>query len=639
MKLLRRGLLILTVVALVVPAPVVGAQEVEPGLDEELTEEVLALPESDLSVAEVDEGSNFQVPEVMDEVIVDEVEDAPQAVSSLVLDSDNLELIEPKKDNEGTEDNEDDDPDSSVAIAGGVVITELQTRGSAGATSELVEVFNASHQDIDITGWCIQRASSKGSYTNMSCVEPSDGLAQTRVIWRARSYLLLISGALKDTASSGLKYDLTFSAGMSDDGGRIRVVDSNKNVIDMIGWGNAGESKIAPAPKITSSLPLKSLQRIVVDGEYQNLENNSLDFHLDIASTEFSSGAISELTDYCINIPGIQLVVPGDLWRLKNGNCVDIQSINLCSSFRLNEVAANSNKQFIELKNIDNNDASLAGCVLMTNRSTSSIHALPEVLVRPGGLFVVDISDTDLKLTKSTSGTVYLLASDGETEVDEVYYEDLSSETSWALIGDEWQQTYGVSPGQDNYYLEYPSCQEGYFRNNTTGRCNKIVELAVLADCGEGRERNPLTGRCRNIPALAILAPCREGQYRSEETNRCRSIASVVSSLKPCADDQFRNPATNRCKKIAADSDVLKECAEGFERNPATNRCRKVLNATAPTVPFAPEKIEQVAGGTLGWWAFGGLSLIAIGYAVWQWRFEIGRLIRRLAGVFSSAGK
>ncbi|MDO4713027.1 MAG: hypothetical protein Q4B05_03965 [Candidatus Saccharibacteria bacterium] len=161
-----------------------------------------------------------------------------------------------------------------------------------------------------------------------------------------------------------------------------------------------------------------------------------------------------------------------------------------------------------------------------------------------------------------------------------------------------------------------------------------------LAPCPAGQYRHPETKRCRKIVAAKTPAPCREGYYRSEITGRCRSIAAAAAkTLKPCADGYFRNPATGRCKKIAADSEVLKECPEGFERNPVTNRCRKIKAASMPLAEFAPEQVQQVAGAAWGWWVFGGVGLLAAGYGVWQWRWELGRLLRRMGAVFTSGRK
>ena len=161
-----------------------------------------------------------------------------------------------------------------------------------------------------------------------------------------------------------------------------------------------------------------------------------------------------------------------------------------------------------------------------------------------------------------------------------------------------------------------------------------------LVPCKDGQYRSEETNRCRNIvQAGSNLKPCKEGQYRSEETNRCRSIASAAASvLKPCADDQFRNPETNRCKKIAS-ADELADCGEGRERNPTTNRCRNVLASTVPTAGFSPEKVQQVAGATWGWWVFGGVSVLALGYAGWQWRWELKQLAVRSRSFFTRSGK
>ncbi len=533
------------------------------------------------------------------------------------------------------------DSTNQVAAANGVVITELQTRGVAGATSELVELFNASDNEVDVTGWCIQRASATGlGFSNVTCFNPGDGLAATRLIMPAGSYAVLASDSLI-LANPGFNYDLRFSGGMADTGGRIRLVDARGGVVDLLGWGGASEylgSRAAPA--ITSSQPVRSLHRVVNAGQYQNARDNYRDFILDIAGNSYQAGALYEVTDLCLNVAGIQSVIPEELWQIASGECVDKISINFCPSLMINEVAANTTRQYIELVNSSTVDLDVSGCRLMTNRSSSLSAELPDLVIEPGGFLVIYIDDTELKLTKSTSGTVYLLASDTVTELDQVFYEDLSTDTSWSRFGAEWKQTYSLTPLAQNQHAQYPPCGDGYWRNELTSRCNKIAPPTVLAACRDDQYRSEETGRCRNVTTSRQLTPCREGQYRSEETNRCRSIASAVSTLKPCADDQFRNPLTNRCKKIASSDDVaLADCGEGRERNPQTNRCRNILSSAMPTAPFAPEKVAYTAEGLWGWWAFGGVSLLALGYAGWQWRFELGRAANGALRFFASRGK
>jgi hypothetical protein len=159
-----------------------------------------------------------------------------------------------------------------------------------------------------------------------------------------------------------------------------------------------------------------------------------------------------------------------------------------------------------------------------------------------------------------------------------------------------------------------------------------------LVPCRDDQYRSEETNRCRNIVAASTLVPCREGQYRSEETNRCRSIVSAVAgTLKPCADDQFRNPDTNRCKKIASDEDIaLADCGEGRERNPETNRCRNIVAVAPPEAEFAVEPVADPQSVFIGWWIAGGAALIALGYGGWEWREEIGRLVRKVYRAITS---
>lgn len=139
------------------------------------------------------------------------------------------------------------------------------------------------------------------------------------------------------------------------------------------------------------------------------------------------------------------------------------------------------------------------------------------------------------------------------------------------------------------------------------------------------------------VVASSSLAPCKEGQYRSEETNRCRSLASAVTALAPCDEDEERNLDTNRCRKIASALTAdLVPCKEGQERNPETNRCRNVAAASPPDAAFKAEPIAETGKAFVGWWALGGIGLLAVGYGVWEWRQEILGGLQKVATFFTS---
>lgn len=165
-----------------------------------------------------------------------------------------------------------------------------------------------------------------------------------------------------------------------------------------------------------------------------------------------------------------------------------------------------------------------------------------------------------------------------------------------------------------------------------------VATSSELAPCKPGQYRSEETNRCRNIEAASAPTPCREGQYRSEETGRCRSIAAAASAAKSCADDQFRNPETGRCKKIAS-TDDLAPCKPGQERNPDTNRCRNISVSDMPKAGFAPTPIDASGRSFVAWWALGGVLVLGIGYAVWEWRYEIRKWLGARFGNLVSRGK
>jgi hypothetical protein len=134
------------------------------------------------------------------------------------------------------------------------------------------------------------------------------------------------------------------------------------------------------------------------------------------------------------------------------------------------------------------------------------------------------------------------------------------------------------------------------------------------------------------------LTPCKEGQYRSEETNRCRNLATAAGGLAPCDVGQERNPETNRCRKIASLASQLTPCKEGQERNPETNRCRNVTATSPPPAAFGVEPVTDTAKAFIGWWALGGLGIVALGYGAWEWRHELWSGVQKV-GTFFTGGK
>lgn len=356
-------------------------------------------------------------------------------------------------------------------------------------------------------------------------------------------------------------------------------------VVDKAAWGAAASGdgyhyydvQTAAAPPAS-----KSIERCFVSGTVQ------------VASPRDTS---AEFTVYDSPTPGLgtDCSVPE----------LPVPAVN-CEGIAINEIGANLDDQFIELYNTLPAAVPLAGCQLQTNRSSQS-YVLSQAELAAGAYMAIHITDTPLTLTKTTTGTVYLLSSDGQVETDIRAYSNLDTGTSWSYFADGWAQTYAPTPGEANITMPYLPCETGYYRNLTTGRCNVI-------------------------PADDPTAPCQPGQYRSDETGRCRNLATTADTRKPCHDDQYRSEETGRCRNIVLASSTRKPCKDNQYRSEETGRCRNLPVGTVPEAAFAVQPVKESGMAFAGWWALGGVVLLAVSYGIWEWRREFVQLWRRIRG-------
>lgn len=514
--------------------------------------------------------------------------------------------------------------DSSEYEENAVVIAQIQVGISGNARDEYIAIYNNSDDTVDVTGWCVQNKNG----VKFACLDQPD----IDYDMLPGSYIGLSSTS--ERMSSAMM--VIFAPGSAPSGhivagnDKIWLVAQGGEKVDSLEWSSQPSGKYG-IERLWSTSQFGKLR--TDEGSWAWKSSLGSYGYID-ELVECADGSIVEDASYCVaekpdeqlcrNDMGVDIVVLSEWYGVDSeGNCQGVAGHN---ELRVTEVLPNpkgddKGGEFIELYNYGEQPVNLTYWLFHLNEDYAKAYSFPVgVVVQPGEYYVLKNTDVNFTLTNST-GSVRVRTIFGINSMDVPEWANAKVDQAWALIDGEWQYTSVPTPGRANE----PSPSDD--------------ELAkVLADCGEGRERNPATGRCRNIPVAKELAPCKEGQYRSEETNRCRSIASAVSSLKPCADDQFRNPETNRCKKIAS-AEELADCGEGRERNPTTNRCRNVLTAAMPTASFAPEGVKHVAGSTLGWWAFGGVSLVAVGYAGWQWRFEMRRLVRNIGSTFSIRSK
>ena len=597
MKYLRNTLLMILAAALIMPSPLVLAEGVSS-----------ATQESKANDSQVIDNDSEPVEGAKDSIIDNKQTDASSSSQSSEKPetptentnspSENPAANESSKSepNPESEPPKIDNPDESTEENAPILISKISQ------DKKYVEIYDPTNQNVNLAGWKIEYYAGSGAKT-------VGKIFKDEVI-SANGFLVLSNDKM---SADVIKFDNNL--GLAQNDGSVVLSRSDGSVSDTVGWGNNSKSAGSPIKG-----GVKTVWRCFIDGNIIDSKNNSTDF----LSSKGSDN--QEIVPY--SRPNCKSPEP---------NPESSKELNKCESLKLSEIASNVDEQFIEIINSGEKTVITTGCKLTVGDSGVREN-IGNIELKPGEFLTIKIKNTKLKLPK-TKGKVYLLDEAG-SKIDSAEYEKLAKSSSWSLIDGEWTQTFMITENSENIFKEYLDCQNGYERN-ALGRCVKIAIPPVESPCPVGQYRHPETRRCRKIEAAKTITPCKDGYYRSEETGRCRSIASAAAkTLKPCPEGQFRNSATGRCKKIASTDDIAKECPEGFERNPQTKRCRKIKSANMPTVGSAAAEVKQVAGATWGWWVFGGVSLLAVGYGVWQWRWEISQFIRKIRErVRSASGK
>lgn len=591
MKYLRNTLLMILSVALIMPTPLVLAEGASSVTQESKVDDAQTVDNSLKSAEEAKDP-------VVDKEQIDsnspsqssENPETPTENSSTNGPSENPATNESSKSepNPESEPPKIDNPDGRTEENAPILISKISQ------DKKYVEIYNPTNQNVDLAGWKIEYYAGSGAKT-------VGKIFKDEVIL-ANGFLVLSNDKM---LAGVIKFDN--NVGLAQNDGSVVLSRSDGSVADTVGWGNNSKSAGSPIKG-----GVKIVWRCFIDGNIIDSKNNSTDF---LSSKGFDN---QEIVPY--SRPNCKSPEP-------KPEPEPSKELNKCEGLKLSEIASNVDEQFIEIINSGEKTVITTGCKLTVGDSGVREN-IGDIELNSGEFLTIKIKNTKLKLPK-TKGKVYLLDEAG-SKIDAAEYEKLAKSSSWSLIDDEWMQTFMITENSENIFKEHPDCQSGYERN-VLGRCAKIAIPPVESPCPVGQYRHPETRRCRKIEAAKTITPCKDGYYRSEETGRCRSIASAAAkTLKPCPEGQFRNSSTGRCKKIASTDDIAKECPEGFERNPQTKRCRKIKSANMPTVGSAAAEVKQVAGATWGWWVFGGVSLLAVGYGVWQWRWEISQFVRKM---------
>lgn len=140
-------------------------------------------------------------------------------------------------------------PELPLSEEANLVISELAAAGPRGAQDEFIELYNPSDHVINLTNWSLQYASAQATTTWKYKYFLVNGQATTSlpdVNLPAHSYYLITSATDSSGYSYGTPADLIVvtleskptSLGLAGEGGKVRLLDNNHSVVDLIAWGS-----------------------------------------------------------------------------------------------------------------------------------------------------------------------------------------------------------------------------------------------------------------------------------------------------------------------------------------------------------------------------------------------------------------
>jgi len=123
-------------------------------------------------------------------------------------------------------------PDRSSAhtvTTGHVVITSLMVGDVHASTNEYIELYNASSDTIDLSGWSVKKKSSSGSISTLVSPTHFSG-----IIIPSSKYLLLASSGYTGSVSADITWPASYS--FSQKNNALMLYDKSGTLIDTVSW-------------------------------------------------------------------------------------------------------------------------------------------------------------------------------------------------------------------------------------------------------------------------------------------------------------------------------------------------------------------------------------------------------------------
>lgn len=332
------------------------------------------------------------------------------------------------------------------------VISEIQIGGET-VYDEFIELYNPTDTEIDLTGWDIKKKTKSGSESNV--------LNNIEGIIPARSYFLIAPRANCGESETEKCYqgnvlaDDEYTTNMFLAGDNtVLLYDHNGNLIDKIGWGEAGDFESEAV--INNPENKQSLERINTNGAVQDTNNNKNDFILQNNPEPWNSGFINNQDVSVDNnndddeIPPAPFAEEGDDDETHPSPSQEGNKI-IITEFLLNPEDSDRDNEFIEIYNNGDTEVDLGGWTLEDKMGSVKKFVIPDGVKMGARKYKAFYSD-ETRIALNNSGDGIILRNKNENIINETQISGAAlEEQAFALDGNKnWVWTLRPTPGRGN---------------------------------------------------------------------------------------------------------------------------------------------------------------------------------------------
>lgn len=407
--------------------------------------------------------------------------------------------------------------ETTVKNVNSLLLVEVSLGSSISASEEFVEIYNPSAKSINVAGFALQYKSKAG--TSWSNKAQLNGFIAPYGRYLLSNYIPSVSQ--------------TFSGGLANGDGHLRIVDALGEEIDLLGWGAAITPETA---SVAAHGPGGSLKRKTnEDGRFVDTNNNLFDWFESTAPTpefdEWQEVIPEELPDEPINVEEPVDVVsenPTDTapspQPTPQVTAVPKTTHNLTITELMPDPESplkDSDHEYVEIYNPNSFSVELEDYGIEAGEEWRYHYTIPGYTLKKGEY--VALFSIDTNLTLSNSGGQARIVGPGGQVVDEIQYPEAESGMSYALVsGGDWFWT-APSPNAKN---NMPVADTVELKPN-----NGASVLA--ANDTQSLEKKQFEFATNSTSSLAKQADSTQNpeSQKQELNNRVLALAGVVTVL------------------------------------------------------------------------------------------------------------